>query len=94
MSVLQEMFPQHVISHGSDVPWPAHSPDLSSCDCFLWGCLISKPRNIAELKESIKEDIMAFPEQMTHQVMENLGVRLKQRLRNSGRHLSDILFKT
>jgi len=51
MSVLQEMFPQHVISHGSDVPWPAHSPDLSACDYFLWGYLksrvfISKPKTI------------------------------------------------
>jgi hypothetical protein len=25
MSVLREMFPQHVISRGSDVPLPAHS---------------------------------------------------------------------
>jgi len=37
MSVLREMFPQHVISHGGDVPWLARSPDLSACDYFLWG---------------------------------------------------------
>jgi len=37
MSVLREMFPQHVISCGSNVPWPARSPDLSACDYFLWG---------------------------------------------------------
>jgi len=35
ISVLREMFPQHVISRGSDVPWPASSPDLSACDYFL-----------------------------------------------------------
>jgi len=29
MCVLREMFPHHVISRGGDVPWPAHSPDLS-----------------------------------------------------------------
>jgi hypothetical protein len=31
---LREMFPQHVTSHGSDIPWPARSPDFSSCDYF------------------------------------------------------------
>ena len=41
MSVLREMFPQHVISCGGDVPWPARSPDLSACDYFLWGYLKS-----------------------------------------------------
>jgi hypothetical protein len=93
------MFPQHVISRGGDVPWPAFLPDLSACDYFLCGylkntVLISKPRTIAELKQSIKEEIAVIPEQMTRRVMENLGVRLKQCLRSGGRHLSDILFKT
>jgi len=32
VSVLLEMFPQHVISRGGDVPRPAHSPDLSAYD--------------------------------------------------------------
>jgi hypothetical protein len=62
MSVLREMFPQHFISSGIDVPWPVHSPDLSACDYFLWGCLkskvfISKPTAIEELKQRIKEEI-------------------------------------
>jgi len=75
MSVLGEMFPQHVISHGGDVPWPAHSPDLSACDYFLWGFLksrvfISKPRTEAELKQSINEEISVILEQVTSQVME------------------------
>jgi len=29
--------PQHVISRHGDAPWPAGSPDLSGCDCFLEG---------------------------------------------------------
>jgi len=48
-------------------------------------------RTIVELRQSRKEEIA---EQMTRRVMENLGVRLKQCLRNGGRHLSDVLFKT
>jgi len=83
MSVLREMFPQHVISRGGSVPWPARSPDLSACYSFLWGYLRSrvfdsKPRTIAELRQSRKEEIAAISEQMTRQVMENLGVILKQ----------------
>jgi len=57
VSVLQEMFPQHVISRGGNVPWSARSPDLSAWDYFLWGYLksrvfISKPGTIAELKQA------------------------------------------
>jgi len=49
---------------------------------------------MAELKQNAKEEIAAIPEQMTRRMMENLGVRLKQCLRNGGRHMSDVLFKT
>jgi len=93
------MFPQHVLSHGGVVPWPVRSPDLSACDYFLWGYLksrffMSKSRTIPELKHSIKEEIAAIPQQMTGQMMENVGVKLKQCLRSGGRHLSDVLYKT
>jgi vacuolar-type H+-ATPase subunit E/Vma4 len=56
--------------------------------------LISKRRTIEELKQKIKEEIATIPEQMTRRVMENLRGRLKQCLRNGGRHLSDVLYKT
>ena len=36
MSVLRDIFPQHVISRAGDVPWPAHYPDLSACDYILY----------------------------------------------------------
>ena len=83
MSVLRETFPQHVISRGGNAPWPTGSPDRSACYSFLWWYLksrvfIFKPRTIAELRQSRKEEIAAIPEQMTRRVMENLGVRLKQ----------------
>jgi hypothetical protein len=99
MSVLREMFPQHVISRGGDVPWPARSPDLSACDYFLWGYLkskvfTSKPRTIQEPKQRIKEEIAAIPDQMTRRVMQNRRGRLEQCLRNGGRYLSDVLYKT
>jgi hypothetical protein len=76
MSVLQQIFPQHIISRAGDVPWPARSPELPACDYFFWGgtskaVLIS--RTIAELRQSIKEEITAIPEQMTCRMMENVG---------------------
>jgi hypothetical protein len=55
---------------------------------------ISEPRTVEELKQRIKQEIAAIPELMTHQVMENLRGRVEQCLRNSGRHLSNVLFKT
>jgi hypothetical protein len=96
---MRGIFPQPVISCGGDVPWPACSLDLSTCDYFLWGYLksrafISKPGTIAELKQSLKEEIAAIPERMTRRAKEKLGVTLKQCLRNGGRQLSDVLFKT
>jgi hypothetical protein len=35
MSVLREIFPQHVISRGGDVRRPARLPDLSGC-VYFW----------------------------------------------------------
>jgi hypothetical protein len=78
MSVLPEIFPQHIISHGGDVPQPGRSSDLSASEYFLWWYLktnvfISTPRTTEELQHRIKEEIAAIPEQMTRQVMENFG---------------------
>ena len=39
LSILREMFPGHLISLRGDIGWPVRSPDLSSCDFFLWGYL-------------------------------------------------------
>jgi len=37
MTIVQNMFPGHLISHFGDVPWPPRSPDLSMCDFFFGG---------------------------------------------------------
>jgi hypothetical protein len=93
------MFPEHIISRDSDIPWPARSSALSPCAFFLWSyhksnILMSKPRTIEELKQRIKEEIATMAEQMTRRVMENLRESFEQCLRNGGRHLNDVLFKT
>jgi hypothetical protein len=45
MEVFREMFLKHVISLRGELPWPARSPDLCTCDYFLWGYLKAKPYN-------------------------------------------------
>jgi hypothetical protein len=66
MSVVQEMFPGHVISQRGDLPWPAWSPDLCVCYYFLWGYLkakvfINRPCSIHELKVATEHEITAIP---------------------------------
>ena len=66
MTVVRQMFPQHVVSRFGDVPWPPCSPDLSACDFFLWGYLkskvyVQKPCTVDDLKVSIREEIATVP---------------------------------
>jgi hypothetical protein len=97
MTVVQQMFPQHVVSRFGNVPWPPCSPDLSACDFFLWGYLkskvyVRKPRTVDDLKVSIHEEIATVPQGMLVNVMQNFEERLQTCVRQEGRHLSDIIF--
>jgi hypothetical protein len=42
VNLLKDLFQNRLISRNGDVQWPPRSPDLSSCDYFLWGYLESK----------------------------------------------------
>ena len=42
IAALRHLFPQQVISHFGDMPWPPRSPDLTAPDFFLWGYLKNK----------------------------------------------------
>ena len=56
---IKAQFPHRTIGLGLDVDWPARSPDLSTCDFFLWGYVkdlvyVQRPfRNVAELQLAI-----------------------------------------
>jgi hypothetical protein len=41
MNLLKDLFPNRLINRNGEVQWPPRSPDLSSCDYFLWGYLKS-----------------------------------------------------
>jgi len=98
MTFVRQMFSQHVVSRFGDVPWPPRSPDLSACDFFLWGYLkskvyVRKSRTVDDLKVSIREEIATVPQEMLVNVMQNIEQRLRTRVRQEGRHLSDIIFR-
>jgi hypothetical protein len=69
MNVLRDMFLGRLISRFGDVPWPPRSPDLSSCDFFLWGYLkgrayTHKSGNLNELKDAIRKEVLTIDQQL------------------------------
>jgi len=99
MTLVRQMFPQHVVSRFGKVPWSPRSPDLSGCDFFLWGYLkskvyVRKPRTIDDLKVSIREEIATVPQEALVNVMQNFEERLRTCVRQQGRHLSDTIFRS
>ena len=58
---LLDLFQQRVIALQLAVEWPPRSPDLTSCDYFLWGYLKDKlyrtpPQDINDLRERIRNE--------------------------------------
>lgn len=99
MDLVRALFNNHVISRFGDVPWPPRSPDLSTCDFFLWGFLKSrvyesKPRTLEELKTSIRQTIDKIQPEMLERVETNFRERLEICIRKNGHHLRDIIFRT
>ena len=81
-----------------DIEWPPRSPDLNTCDFFLWCYHKSKvyenrPRTAADLKQIIRNEVAAIPGVMLQRAMQNFRERLQECVNNNGQHLKDILFK-
>jgi len=66
IAALRRLFPQRVISHFGDVPWPPRSPYLTAPDLFLRGYLkkvySTRPTDLHALKENIREEIAKLSE--------------------------------
>lgn len=67
--VLQQNFGDRVISRNFAVSWPPRSPDLTPMDFWFWGYLKSKvytsnPRDLSELKDAIKREVIQIPPAM------------------------------
>lgn len=51
------LFQNHMFSRNGDIAWPLHSPDLTTCDSFLWKSKVNQdnsPRRFEALKEWIR----------------------------------------
>ncbi|XP_023724523.1 codanin-1 isoform X3 [Cryptotermes secundus] len=99
MRVLWERFPRRLISLRGDLQWPARSPDIAPCDCFLWGYLKSlvytdRPRTLAQLKENIRQAIANLPIAMLERVDRHFRIQANQCIANGGCHLLATIFKT
>ena len=64
---IREKFGTRVISGNTAIPWPAHSPDKSPLDYFLWGNVEAeirrvKPEDLEQLKEVVNDFVDALDE--------------------------------
>ena len=92
MTLLREMFPNHVISKFGDINWPPRSPDLTAPDFFLRGYFKSvlfkgRPKTLNELKERITEEIHNINPEMTRATMLNVQRRAEECRRRNRNHL-------
>ena len=99
MTAVRGAFPNRVISRFGDLPWPPRSPDLSMCDFYLWGFLISRvyagtPRTLGEFKTAIRENIQEIGEETLVKVEANFRRPLQICARENGHYLSDIIFRS
>ena len=79
------------ISRRSSFPWPAHNPDLSSLDYWLWNQLEQevfnkKPNNIPELREVVQETAANNCEAAVRRAEGNFRRIVNLFFRNKGRY--------
>jgi hypothetical protein len=91
--VLNEVFEDKLISRRL---WPARSPDLNSCEFYLWESLKDKvysnnPHTLVELKQSIRETISSIEVSELKLVSNNIFKRLEACLRAEGSHFVHLL---
>jgi hypothetical protein len=72
------MLPARVISRRGNIEWPARSPDLNTCDIFLWEYLEGKvyeklPRTTEDLKENFMDEAAAISPIMLQRVVQKFG---------------------
>ena len=94
MTLLNDYFPNQLISRFGNIPWPPRSPDLAPSDFFMWGYIksrvyVTNPTNLHELKNNIHSEIR----QLSTDTLTTKKLSLSCQ-NNHGRHLNDIIFNT
>ena len=90
---LDEKFPGRWIVRHGPFDWPAHSPDLTSCDFFLWGYLkdiVFKESctSIMQLQNRIQDLCAGITKVMCRKVCHSVAQRLRGCLEKDGQFLS------
>lgn len=98
LEVLYSMFDE-LISRNTEFPWPPRSPDLSTCDFFLWGCIKDRvyrtpPRTLEDLRAAIIREIAAVPQEELQRAFQQMVTRATLLLEENGGYLQDVIFHT
>ena len=93
MHALEQVFDDRIISQGL---WLPRSPDLSSCDSYLWGDLKHKvyrnnPRTLEALEIEIRQVIGEIPEAELQRVFQNFIRRCSVCIEREGHHFQQLL---
>ena len=93
---LQDHFGGRVISKKAQVTWPAHSPDLTPPDFFLWGYLKSKVyhpevETLADLKNSIRKQIRLIKPDLCERVSQEVLKRADVCVSRKGSYVENVL---
>lgn len=97
VEALERKFPRRWIGLGGPWEWPPRSPDLTLCDCFLWGYMKEKvyeeprPQNVDELKQRIIQVAATITPEMLSAVRENLMKRIMKCFEEEGGHFEQLL---
>ena len=93
---LETHFCGRVISRKASNPWPAHSPDLTPLDFFLWGYLKSRvyqssPQTLHDLKAAIGREVRGIPVETCARVVTEVKHRADLCYARNGGHLEHVL---
>ncbi|KZC12505.1 hypothetical protein WN55_04312 [Dufourea novaeangliae] len=92
---LNETFQNRWVGRGGSVNWPARSPDLSSCDFFLWGHLkgivFQTPvENLNNLRRRITNACTEITQEMLKNTEAAFIRRLEKCIYNNGGHVEGV----
>ena len=57
-------------------------------------CTLTNPRNLNELKDAIRQEVLTIDQQLLARAMDDFKRRIENCIQEDGRHLYDITFHT
>ena len=93
---LLEKFDNRIISRGTPIIWPAHSPDLNPLDFHFWGeaqkeVFRHRPEDTETLVECVKTFAASYDSGKIRRVADNVLKRARLCLRANGGHFQHLL---